>query len=43
MFKVEWFSEGKVMAESFEDEWDAREFARELYREFLIPSDVVKT
>ena len=43
MFKVQWFSkEGKVVSAVFKAEWEAVELARDLYREFLIPSDVIK-
>jgi len=43
MFKVQWFSkDGKVVSAVFKEEWEAVELARDLYRDFLIPSDVIK-
>lgn len=44
MFKVQWHNkDGKIVSAVFKEEWRAVELARDLYRDFLIPSDVIKT
>jgi sulfur relay (sulfurtransferase) DsrC/TusE family protein len=40
LFAVDWSENGQGYTKFFKQHWEAVEFARDLYRDFLIPSDL---